>query len=94
MEADQDGDGKLSFEEFAQTVANTVRFLRVLPARFINQSVHSTGYRQTNDPRRFVLMTRPSTQSQFNIPRNDTAWPHPTFSQHVHQQAHDLHFPF
>ena len=24
MEADQDGDGKLSFEEFAQTVANTV----------------------------------------------------------------------
>ena len=25
MEADQDGDGKLSFEEFAQTVANTVR---------------------------------------------------------------------
>jgi serine/threonine-protein phosphatase 2B regulatory subunit len=26
MEADQDGDGKLNFEEFAQTVANTVRF--------------------------------------------------------------------
>lgn len=24
MEADQDGDGKLSFDEFAQTVANTV----------------------------------------------------------------------
>lgn len=24
MEADQDGDGKLSFEEFAQTVSNTV----------------------------------------------------------------------
>lgn len=29
MEADQDGDGKLSFEEFAQTVANTVRVLLV-----------------------------------------------------------------
>lgn len=25
MEADQDGDGKLSFDEFAQMVANTVR---------------------------------------------------------------------
>lgn len=27
MEADQDGDGKLSFEEFAMTVSNTVRLL-------------------------------------------------------------------
>lgn len=27
MEADQDGDGKLSFEEFAQTVSNTVHIL-------------------------------------------------------------------
>jgi hypothetical protein len=26
MEADLDGDGKLSFEEFAQTVSNTVRY--------------------------------------------------------------------
>jgi serine/threonine-protein phosphatase 2B regulatory subunit len=25
MEADQDGDGKLNFEEFAQMVSNTVR---------------------------------------------------------------------
>jgi len=25
MEADLDGDGKLSFDEFAQTVSNTVR---------------------------------------------------------------------
>jgi len=25
MEADKDGDGKLSFEEFTQMVANTVR---------------------------------------------------------------------
>ena len=28
MEADKDGDGKLSFEEFAQMVANTVRIRR------------------------------------------------------------------
>ena len=28
MEADKDGDGKLSFEEFAQMVANTVRSYR------------------------------------------------------------------
>lgn len=39
MEADKDGDGKLSFEEFAQTVANTVRFStlnssRILTSRF------------------------------------------------------------
>lgn len=26
MEADQDGDGKLNFEEFAQMVSNTVSF--------------------------------------------------------------------
>jgi hypothetical protein len=29
MEADQDGDGKLSFEEFSQTVANTVSFFKL-----------------------------------------------------------------
>jgi serine/threonine-protein phosphatase 2B regulatory subunit len=29
MEADKDGDGKLSFEEFAQTVENTVRPLTI-----------------------------------------------------------------
>ena len=26
MEADKDGDGKLSFEEFAMVVSNTVRY--------------------------------------------------------------------
>jgi hypothetical protein len=31
MEGDQDGDGKLSFEEFAQMVSNTVRYY-CLPA--------------------------------------------------------------
>ena len=33
MEADKDGDGKLSFEEFAQMVANTVSGCRNLPMR-------------------------------------------------------------
>lgn len=28
MEADKDGDGKLSFEEFAMMVSNTVRYSR------------------------------------------------------------------
>lgn len=27
MEADKDGDGKISFEEFCQMVANTVSYL-------------------------------------------------------------------
>ena len=31
MEADKDGDGKLSFEEFTNMVANTVRQLRTGP---------------------------------------------------------------
>jgi hypothetical protein len=30
MEADEDGDGKLSFDEFARTVANTVRYYVLL----------------------------------------------------------------
>ena len=35
MEADKDGDGKLSFDEFVQMVSNTVR---VLPSFFIVSS--------------------------------------------------------
>lgn len=31
MEADKDGDGKLSFEEFVQMVSNTVRLFFALP---------------------------------------------------------------
>lgn len=31
MEADKDGDGRLSFEEFTNMVANTVRRKRALP---------------------------------------------------------------
>jgi len=49
MEADKDGDGKLSFEEFTQMVANTVRGY---PHRFgTTSSFHyfSLGYRETDD---------------------------------------------
>jgi len=37
MEADKDGDGKLSFEEFAQMVANTVRSCRKLFIPFLEE---------------------------------------------------------
>lgn len=56
MEGDQDGDGKLSFEEFAQMVSNTVRrsalstFCRSLPLRIY------LGHCETNDTGRFVLI--------------------------------------
>ena len=40
MEADKDGDGKLSFEEFAQMVANTVRRCRDLSTPFLENSNH------------------------------------------------------
>lgn len=35
MEADRDGDGKLSFEEFAMMVSNTVCLTFVLPRNAI-----------------------------------------------------------
>ena len=36
MEADKDGDGKLSFEEFSMMVSNTVRFvIPLLHPRFV-----------------------------------------------------------
>ena len=53
MEADKDGDGKLSFEEFAQTVANTVRFFTLDSYRILTFPI--SGYCQANDTRRSVL---------------------------------------
>lgn len=57
MEADQDGDGKLSFEEFAQMVSNTVRMLiAVWLCLLMRQGPHFIGYRQTDDTGRLVLI--------------------------------------
>jgi len=41
MEADKDGDGKLSFEEFAQMVANTVSGYRKLPIPLLGRADHN-----------------------------------------------------
>ena len=51
MEADKDGDGKLSFEEFTQMVANTVRglTLRNLCGPFLVTDCPSLGYREADD---------------------------------------------
>ena len=50
MEGDQDGDGKLSFEEFAQMVSNTV--CSFFPSSKIMAYIVfcHLGHRQTNDP--------------------------------------------
>ena len=49
MEADKDGDGKLSFEEFSMMVANTVRNLSPRFSTASNPHSFSLGYRETND---------------------------------------------
>ena len=59
MEADKDGDGKLSFDEFALMVSNTVSsccdpFTHSPPG---NADVHRSGHRKTNDARGSVLRT-------------------------------------
>ena len=56
MEADQDGDGKLSFEEFAQMVANTVRSFLLCTAHTLIKSPRLTGHCQANDSGGLVLM--------------------------------------
>ena len=54
MEADKDGDGKLSFEEFTNMVANTVRWAK-LPhspqslCSFLVTECPSLGYREADD---------------------------------------------
>lgn len=56
MEADQDGDGKLSFEEFALMVSNTVRLVAgVILNRVSYRSLILEGHYQANDIRRLVL---------------------------------------
>ena len=53
MEADKDGDGRLSFEEFTQMVANTVRANQ--PHFASNTDYFPLGYRETNDTRGSLL---------------------------------------
>lgn len=53
MEGDHDKDGKLSFEEFAQMVSNTVSLVK--RHRTSSSRLFDLGYREANDPRRFVL---------------------------------------
>ena len=61
MEADHDGDGKLSFEEFAQMVSNTVRGLSLIST--FCPMIPWIGYRETNDTRRPVLVYSRETKS-------------------------------
>ena len=55
MEADKDGDGKLSFDEFVQMVANTVRSC-CNSHIVLGETDHClTGHRETNDARGSIL---------------------------------------
>ena len=57
LEADQDGDGKLSFEEFAQMVSNTVRRSSFCLLRLpLKSGVGHPGHREANDTGRPFLV--------------------------------------
>ena len=58
MEADKDGDGKLSFEEFSMMVANTVRAQSSLPRHSVTMRYLFLGYRETNDSRGPLLSSQ------------------------------------
>lgn len=51
MEGDHDRDGKLSFEEFAQMVSNTVSLVPIMWPSHLNAILMSDylGYRKAND---------------------------------------------
>ena len=69
MEADLDGDGKLSFEEFTNVVAKTVRLKPLLLGYVDLCSLFVLGYCKTNDPRAPVLaFLYPSPSSASGIP--------------------------
>ena len=70
MEGDHDRDGKLSFEEFAQMVSNTVNFVTCSPSRR-NAYPHISvrlGYREANDSGRFILTSYIPSASHDTIP--------------------------
>jgi hypothetical protein len=58
MEADRDGDGKLSFEEFALMVSNTVRRPPPHPSPPAADTARA-GYREADDARGPVLIRMP-----------------------------------
>ena len=73
MEADKDGDGRLSFEEFTNMVANTVRAsLPHFPSKSHTIPDHSAlGHRETNDTRGPLLTPSSSciyTSSELSSP--------------------------
>lgn len=58
MEADHDGDGKLSFEEFTEVVAKTVCLISSPFSPPFTQSYITSylpGYRETDDARALIL---------------------------------------
>lgn len=55
MEGDHDGDGKLSFEEFAQMVSNTVSHFSVVLHGWIRGSFSFSGHCEANDSGRPLL---------------------------------------
>ena len=56
MEADKDGDGKLSFEEFVQMVSNTVRPQTSSIVPLTDEWLSLAGYCKADDTRGFVLV--------------------------------------
>ena len=58
MEADKDGDGKLSFEEFSAMVSNTVSCDFLPQIWFGCSCVLFVGYREADDARGYVLSER------------------------------------
>lgn len=84
MEADKDGDGKLSFEEFVQMVSNTVR--RPHPnsgPAHVRLTMMCVGHCQADDARGPFLdlchaarpsSSRPTYPSQRNFPGNFSIW--------------------
>lgn len=58
MEADKDGDGKLSFEEFAEVVAKTVRETLLPDVSSHSNITLLSGYRKANVAGAHVLNNR------------------------------------
>jgi hypothetical protein len=64
MEADHDGDGKLSFEEFALMVSNTVRLL-IASENTCTERLFFPGHCEADDIRRSLLRENPPSHVFF-----------------------------